>query len=192
MWTIRVITPPAAEPVSLAEAKAQLRLMDMVDDEHVSRLIRASRQHVERVTGRALLETVVEMRGAALPRTLRLAGGHLAATPGLSVSYLDPSGAVQVLDPSGYVVVDGGEDQGQLVLVGGALPPMATGRPDVVRVRYTVGWADGLVPDDLRMALLLLLSLLFESRQQGLNDPSVVTLNSAFDSLLNSYRFLVL
>jgi hypothetical protein len=50
-----VITPPTGEPVSLAQAKAHLRLDVALDDDYVSALIKAARQYTEEVCWRGIL-----------------------------------------------------------------------------------------------------------------------------------------
>jgi uncharacterized phiE125 gp8 family phage protein len=55
MTLIRTVEP-AAEPVTLAEAKAHLRLADSSEDDLLTGLIRAARQDVERATGMALID----------------------------------------------------------------------------------------------------------------------------------------
>jgi uncharacterized phiE125 gp8 family phage protein len=57
---LKLVTPPAVEPVTLAEAKAHLRLDTAVDDAYVSALITASRERVELFLRRALITQVFE------------------------------------------------------------------------------------------------------------------------------------
>ena len=54
--TAALITPPALEPVALADAKAHLRLDTDDDDELITAAIAAARVHVEAMTRRCLIE----------------------------------------------------------------------------------------------------------------------------------------
>src|SRR5690349_22923327 len=53
--TSYLLAGPAEEPVSLAEARAFLKVDDVAEDGLITTLIGAARLHVEGVTGRALL-----------------------------------------------------------------------------------------------------------------------------------------
>ncbi len=59
VWTR--IVEPAAEPAGLSEAKAFLRVSHAEDDVLIGRLIRAARERVESLAGRALLDQVWRM-----------------------------------------------------------------------------------------------------------------------------------
>ncbi len=57
----QLITPPATEPVTLAEAKVHLRLETALDDDYVTALISAARQYTEQVCWRALVTQTWEL-----------------------------------------------------------------------------------------------------------------------------------
>lgn len=58
---VQLITPPASEPVTLAEAKAHLRLETALDDDYVNTLIGAARQYIEQVCWRGLVTQTWEL-----------------------------------------------------------------------------------------------------------------------------------
>lgn len=188
---LRVVTAPAALPVSLSEAKDHLRLEEDVDDAYVLRLIDAARVHIEKVCRRALVLQTVEWVGPPLcgAASLSMPGGRLADTPAVSVKYLDGSGVEQVLDPSGYYAVDGGEAEPACLMPASSWPTMAS-RPDALRVRYSVGWADAAsVPTALRHAVLLLVSQLYEHRTPEVTGISVAQLELTLDALIAPFQF---
>lgn len=59
--SLRIVTQPSQEPVTLAEAKAHLRLEESHDDSYVTACITAARQYIEKVCWRALLQTTFEL-----------------------------------------------------------------------------------------------------------------------------------
>ena len=191
------ITKPTLPPVSLEDAKLQLRLEDMVDDDHVQLLVLAATRHVEQTCGRALVETRVEQRASGFCRSVTLRGGHLANTPNVTVKYLDESEVEQTVDPATYRVIAKGEELAELILAADqSWPTDVAERPDAVRVQYTVGWtvttspAVNAVPEDLKLAVKLMLSWVYEHRDDELNDPSEVTSNSTYRLLIGPYKFL--
>ncbi len=57
----QLITPPVAEPVTLADAKAHLRLDTALDDDYVKSLITMARQYIEEVCWRGLVTQTWEL-----------------------------------------------------------------------------------------------------------------------------------
>ena len=53
--TTAIITPPALEPLSLADAKLHLRIDHASEDDFLSHSITAARQYIEAVTGMAAI-----------------------------------------------------------------------------------------------------------------------------------------
>jgi uncharacterized phiE125 gp8 family phage protein len=185
----RLVTPPAEEPVSLAEAKEHLRLEGTEDDTYVSALIQAARQHVEEVCWRGL---VMQMREIVLDRfpdcaEMDLPGGNLGAIT--SVTYVDAAGAEQTLDPSVYEA-DTGSVPGRLLLAYGQSWPSARCQWNAVRVRYTVGWAVADVPAPIKHALLLLIAHLYEQRAPEVTGAAIGKVEFAVDALLEPYRLV--
>ncbi len=192
---LRVVTPPAAPPVSLSETKAHLRLEETADDAYVERLVEASRLHVEKVTERALVEREVELRTAppcSSSARVRLPGGHLqSAAEVTAVAYIDDDGTEQAMDLADVIIVLGGDSTPAELLPASAWPSMAA-RPDALRVTYSVGWpspAD--VPEPLRHAVLLMVSQLYEHRTPEVTGPTS-TLALSLEALMAPYRFTTL
>jgi len=81
--TIRVVTPPASEPVTIAEAKAQLSIgaSDDSHDTELASMIAAAREEWERDTSIALITRTLEHR---LPKFLDAV--ILSVRPAIAVS----------------------------------------------------------------------------------------------------------
>lgn len=217
---LTVVTPPSLEPVTLAEAKAHLRLEETVDDVYVQALITGARQYIEKVCWRALVatrlkQTRASFRGndlreqlpsymAAVPEPLpysgnrftpyvELVGGHLAATPDVVVQYLDSNGAEQTLGASSYVVESDPDNTGRIWLnnAGGYSWPTTLDRFDAVRLLYTVGWTNPTdVPQPLRHAILLLISQMYEYRTPQITGTIATEMAFTIDALTGPYRLL--
>ena len=71
-----LLTPPAAEPVTLADAKAYLRVAIGDDDAVIAALIAAARSHIEAQTRRALITQTWRLVLDCWP-----IDGHIAVVP---------------------------------------------------------------------------------------------------------------
>jgi len=162
-----VVTPPAFEPVTLPEARRQLRLTGQVDDVKVNEAIKSARKHVEDISSRALAIRVVEVRFSCV-EPLELPLGHVETVS--SISYLDIDGALQTADPSTYRIETGSAKSRVQWLT----RPEMYAANDSIRVRYSVGYAaPSDIPTPLIQAVLLVLADCYESRT-----PQPAVLNS--------------
>jgi hypothetical protein len=77
------LTRPAAEPITLAYAKNYLRLDPTfsADDEHITNLIQAAREHAERITCRALARRTFRMVLDSMPYYTDTIQSQLAYPP---------------------------------------------------------------------------------------------------------------
>jgi len=192
---IRLITPPAAEPISLEEAKAHLRVDHDTDDALISMLIGAARQDCEEWTARAFVTQTWELVVDAFPTN-----EILIPRPPLqsitSIKYDDGDGFEQTLSSTEYVVDD--------VSQPGWVVPVTTGWPssifegiNAVRIRYVAGYAtsgnspDNLadnVPGPIKAAIMLRLGQLYEHREDVIAGTTAVALPNGAEFLLRQYR----
>ncbi len=121
--TIQIVTAPTADPVSIAEAKAHLRVDFSDDDALISALVSAARQHAENITRRALVTQQWKMTLDQFPMpgmnvsSANWYGPQWGASPGpLSVMRADgrsgfemylPFPPLQTVDSIKYIDQDG-------------------------------------------------------------------------------------
>lgn len=186
---LRLVTPPIAEPVTLAEAKAHLRIEHALDDAYIGTLITAARQHAEEVCWRAFVTQTWELVLDGFPSTddIELPKGKLASIT--SVTYIDDDGASQVLAAAEYET-DTVSMPGRLVLAYDATWPATRDAWNAVAVRYVVGEAVGAVPAPVKQAILLLVSQLYEHRTPEVIGATIAPVQFAVDALLRPYRLV--
>lgn len=186
---LSLITPPATEPVSLAEAKLHCRVDSAAEDTLITALITAARQHVEEITSRALITQTWELRLDAWPRLLYLPRPPLLSIT--SVSYTNDANNTTVLSAAAYALRIGTEPG--CVLFDGALLPnnVTLANLAAVKVRYTAGYgaAASAVPKPLFQALLLLIGHWYANRE-AVAAGNLGPLPLAVDSLLAPFRVL--
>lgn len=199
---LRLLQPPAAEPVSLDQARRHLRL-DAAgsppaheDDALVQDLIVAARQRIEVETDRALVAQQWELSLSLFP-TAESGRIRLPKQPVLSVdgiAYVDPTGARVALGTASpnldwtVIGVDGAD-----LLPGEGLSwrwPTAGGRPDAVTIVFTAGYGDdgAAVPAPLRQAMLLDIGLMYEHREAVAAGVALNELPLGWERLLWPYR----
>ncbi len=193
-WTL--IAGPVDEPITLAEAKAHLRVDLTDDDDLITSLIAAARQHVESQCGRALFtqEWEAHYGGFAADGVLELPIAPLQEV--LAVQYVDTAGQLQTLAVSTYEVdAPAGPDAmpGSLILAVNATWPATRAVPNAVRVRFNAGYGDVAadVPEDLRRLLLLLVGNWYENREAVTKNAPGARLEAlpfGAEALLDRYR----
>jgi uncharacterized phiE125 gp8 family phage protein len=172
---IKVITAPTSEPITLAEAKANLRVIGTDDDADIGRMIRAARQMAESVTNRFLMPQTVEEATDFFPwgvmadlhnffGEVPLRAAPLASAASVIVKYIDGAGVQQTLAPSAYIVNDY-TDPAALTPAYSTSWPVAQLRQASVTIRYQVGYADAAsVPEPIRQWMLLAIGAFYEHR----------------------------
>lgn len=159
---LTLITPPAAAPVSLAEAKVHLRVLNTAEDTLITALIEAAAAHLggrDGILGRALVTQTWELRlasfGCAPDAGIDLPLPPLRSV--VSVKYIDDAGVEQTV-ASGDYVVETGRRVGRVRPAYGKTWPAPRAEPGAVRIQFEAGYgAASAVPAPIRHAMLLLI-----------------------------------
>ncbi len=159
-----IITPPAEEPLTLDEAKAQCRVDHQDDDDLITGFIASARISFERRTNRSLITRTLRLDLDRFPHhrgQLRLPMGPVRAVTG--ITYHDTNGSVVTLDPATYTV-DITSDVATITPVVTACWPWTYVRPAALSVTYTAGFGGAEdVPADIKSALKLMISDLYDN-----------------------------
>lgn len=135
---------PAAEPVTLAEAKAHCRVEASFtdDDVYIASLIPSARQAAEQALGRTLVGTswLVTLDDFNRHGDQSIALPWPRVTTIVSVKYIDADGALQTMPAADYQLDNAGELGNRLAPVYGGCWPTARSEPGAVRITYTAGF----------------------------------------------------
>lgn len=183
MTMIKVITPPAEEPITLAEAKLHLRVDHADEDALIEALIAVAREKAEHLTGRALVTQTLEWISDVFPDCIRLWKTPLQSVT--SIKYLDAAGNHQTLSESAYWVDSDGAPA-RIVAVDGQSWPETSTQPNAVRVRYVAGYgAAADVPESIKQWMKLTIGVLYD-RRAAVEDRAIHEIPAAhYDGLLN-------
>ncbi|HSC17643.1 MAG TPA: head-tail connector protein [Rhizomicrobium sp.] len=166
--SLQLITPPAVEPVTLADAKLHLKVDTSDDDALIARLITAASARAEWHTGRALNTQSWILWLDCWPPCgiVEIPLPPLQSVSAVTVYALDDSATV--LDPATYQV-DAASSPARVVLKSTVLPPMNQRAINSVAIAFTAGYGDAAtdVPAGLRAGILELIAFLYEHRGEA-------------------------
>lgn len=187
-------TAPADEPLTLAEAKAHLRVTTDDEDTLIASLIVVAREHVEEITGLAFITRTLEYALNAFPRKTERnpLGAIWLPRPPLqsvtSITYTDTDGATQTLSAALYSV-DARSMPGQIVPAYGESWPGTRAVLNAVVVRYVAGYGaeETDAKESFRHAMRVAVNTLFEHREDFVVGATV-SRTDAVRNLLCSHR----
>lgn len=184
---LKLVTPPAAEPITLTEAKAHLRVDIPDDDTLINSLIVSARQYAEMVTRRALITQTWRLLLDEFPteNTIYIPLPPLSAVS--SVTYYDLNNTQQTM-PSADYIVDTDSQPGRIVLADGKNWPAIYNRPNAVSIQFDAGYGTAAnVPQPIKQAMLLMIGHWYENRE-AVAAGGLSPLPFAVDALLAPYR----
>ncbi|MBL8659388.1 MAG: hypothetical protein JNM75_06490 [Rhodospirillales bacterium] len=181
---LSLLSPPAVEPVSVADLKSQAAIAADDDDGDLAGKITAARLLVERRRNLALI-TQTWTWSAPLPRDqasvpLPLAPVRTGAT--VSVDYRSTDGATVALDTGRWRLV--ASDVLPRLIPATVWPAMDRRAPDALSVAFEAGYGDAAaaVPMALRQEILIVAAALY-ARRESIEAPAAV-LSGGFGSLV--------
>ena len=180
-----VVTPPATEPVTLAEAKAHLRVSGSAEDTLITALIVAARQHVETTTCRSLITQTRRQEWSGFPASrcpLRLPFGPVISIT--SFTYVDSAGDTQTLTSSEYIADLVADVPTLRPLVDEPWPDYEY-RPASLKVVYEAGYgAASAVPQTIKQAMFLLIGHWYAMREAVVVGGAATEIPLAANALL--------
>ncbi|MDM9647982.1 head-tail connector protein [Rhizobium sp. S163] len=180
--TYALITPPASEPITLAETKSHLRLDDTNEDTLLASLIRTAREHLERTTGLSLIAQTWRLYLDSIPEdgVIQIARGPVQAIESLTL--YDAAGEELQLPLTGHIL-DGHARPARLML-GRAVSP---GQPiNGIEIDFTAGFGESgaEVPDTLKRAMLMHVAQMFAFRGTVAIEDQPADIPAGYDRLI--------
>lgn len=187
---IVVQTAPAAEPISLLEAKAHCRVEVTDDDTLITSLIVAARQQAEVELRRYLITQTLDLYLDEFPdyddneRAIYLPPLQSVT----SISYVDTTGTTQTLAADQYIV-DAMSQPARIEPAYGCYWPSIREQANAVKIRFVAGYgaAGSSVPQCIRQWMLLQVGHWYANREAsgGKLDPLLFV-----DRLLDGERVM--
>lgn len=180
--TSKLITPPAALAVLLADAKASLRIetLDTALDGLITAYVQGITEHAEQLTGSSFITQTWRTTLPAFPTSIRLASSPLIAIT--SVKYIDTAGVEQTLAAASYTV------EGEYIVPAYNVTWPATrlqANAVTVDATYGYGATEAAVPKGIKLYILAALVQQFDPAVR----PEKDTVQSSFiDRLLDRFR----
>ena len=170
-------TPPAVEPVTVAEAKAHLRVDNSDSDTEIAAMLIAAREWCEQYLDRTLVNTQWVMRFDSFPYEIELPRPPIASsgtTTAVSLTYTLGDDSTATLSTTTYRV-DRNSTPGVVRQLRAGSWPGNLDDYNAVSVTWWAGYgsAGSSVPATIRHAILLLVGHWYESRQAAVATGAV-------------------
>lgn len=160
----KIITPPAAEPVTLDMAKKHCRVEHNLEDDLIQAYIIAAREQAEHRTGRAFVEQTLELALDSFPANAI----ELPLSPAidvLSVKYIDLESNEITISDSNYVLDNYGLRNFLVPKINYAWP-QALKMPNSVKIQYNAGFGNAAaVPQTVKSWILMAVGAFYEHRE---------------------------
>ncbi|HEY9211089.1 MAG TPA: head-tail connector protein [Methylotenera sp.] len=185
----RLITPPATEPITVAEAKLHLRVDDAADDALIQALITGAREQCEHILGRSIMPQTWDLVLDSFPADGDIELLNPTIISITSVKYIDALTANEVTLAVNQYALDKDNEPGRLMPAPGITWPETLDVANAVRIRYTAGYADAAsVPASIKNWIKLAVGVWYRNREAGVEAAITTLPHDFFSGLLDRYR----
>jgi len=183
---LSVVTPPVSYGVTLTEAKAQCRLLDAdtTHDTLLTSLIAQASATIDTMTGCLTAIHVMQTTLDGFP-TAEMELGVYPVTAITSLAYDDVDGDAQTLTADVDYYTGLSSMYPKLYPVT-AWPGTKAGKPGTVRVQFIAGYTT--LPDDLKLAILMRVSELFNNPSESTSDYDANPTINTIKAIVGPYR----
>lgn len=189
---LTLVTAPAAEPITTAEAKTHLRVDSSDDDAYIDTLVKAARRWVENTHGVMCVNTTYDGSIDAFPSgDGAIEIPRFPLTSVTSITYHDDDLSTSTVFSSASYQVDAMTRPPRIVLKSGINWPTDSLRlSSGVVVRFVAGYgaAAPSVPEDIKHAVKLLVGQMYAHREPEVTGTIISPIAFAVDALLAPYR----
>ena len=186
---IKIIIPPAIEPITLQEAKHHLRVDGTDDDILISSLIKQAREYCEEFQNRKYITQTLELVLDSFPRGNAIVFYNCSPLQKMeSIKYYDSSRQEYLFDESNYIADLDGFVNRAVLNRGRHWPIVELQSVNAVRARVVAGYGDTAdkVPETIKWAIILQMKLLYDDYRP----EEKIKLEEARNSLLTMNRVI--
>ena len=170
---LKLVTPPAAEPVSVAELKAHMRVEISDDDTLIGQYGKTARIWCEDFTRRQFVTATWRLTLEDFPWGDRIELPRPPLQSVTSLTYVDDNGTTQTYDALSYRLITD-EEPGYLLPVYNGDWPSYRADVDAIKVTYVAGYGLAVaVPENLKTAIKLLTAHFYEHREPVIGTGAV-------------------
>lgn len=188
--SLKIVTPPTTEPISLSEMKTFSRIDSDTEITIMETMIVAARQEAEKITRRQLITATWDYRLDSFPDIIYLPLSPLQTVS--SVKYLDYSGTEKTLVLNTDYLVDSYSEPARITPCYGQVWPITYPVVNAVRIVFVAGYgnSESDVPPSIKNWIMAFAGTLYENRETDIvaNITQAYTHIQFLDGLLDNYR----
>jgi uncharacterized phiE125 gp8 family phage protein len=199
--SLQLVTPPAVEPVTLAEAKAHLRVDFSDDDALITTLIAAARQQAETLTKRQFCTATWKLNLDRFPYYGCFTNYDYPPPSGIvvpkapvasitSIQYLDMGSTLQTMSSS-YYATDLACEPARITPIFGQIWPITLPQIGAVSVTFVAGYGvAAAVPEGLKAWIKIRVGSMYANREEISSERGSPI--GFIDSLLDPFKVVTL